>query len=88
VELKIGDSIFFYTDGIARRIAARSQLPQEDWLRRLHVEAHQDAHAAHHRLLESIGAGPTGARHDLEDDMTAVVIRCTQSDRAFFEGVA
>jgi MFS family permease len=88
IDLKVGDSIFFYTDGIARRIAARSSSSQEDWLRRLKSEDHQDARAAHHRLLESIDATSLAARHDLEDDMTAVVIRCTRTDQVFFEGVA
>jgi MFS family permease len=88
LDLKIGDSIFFYTDGIARRIAARSRLPQEEWLNQLDFGSQPDAHAAHRHLLESIGAGSSAARQELEDDITAVVIRCSRTDQAFFEGVA
>jgi MFS family permease len=88
LDLKVGDSIFFYTDGIARRIAARSRLPQEDWLKQLDWASHHDAHAAHRHLLDLIGAGSSAASQDLEDDITAVVIRCSQTDAAIFEGVA
>jgi hypothetical protein len=88
IDLKIGDRIFFYTDGIARRIAARSTLPQEDWIRRFGQEAHTDAGTAHQQLLQAINAGSVHERHNLEDDLTAIVIHCSRIDELLIEGAA
>jgi hypothetical protein len=86
--LSEGDGIIFYTDGIARRLADRTSMLQEDWVRQLALEQ-PDANALHGTLLKSIGASIGSANGDLEDDLTAIVIRFTKVESAALaEGVA
>ena len=80
-----GDSVVFYTDGVARRIDARSSSLQEDWIQNL-ANSHANADSLHRGLFAAIGAD--GKTLDLEDDLTAIVIRCTRAGSALMEGVA
>ncbi len=85
--LEEGDSIVLYTDGIARRIASRSATLQHDWIVGLAKEQ-PDAQCLHRSLFEFVGAGTGKAVHELEDDLTAIVVRCTRLGTAYMEGVA
>ncbi len=82
-----GDSIILYTDGIARRIASRSATLQQDWIVGL-AQDQPDAHCLHSSLFEFVGAGTGKAVHELEDDLTAIVVRCLRIGTAYMEGVA
>ena len=85
--LEEGDSIVLYTDGIARRIASRSATLQQDWIVSLAKEQ-PDAQCLHSSLFEFVGAGTGKAVHELEDDLTAIVVRCMRIETAYMEGVA
>lgn len=88
VNLEEGDGIIFYTDGIARRLSGRTSMLQEDWIRNL-ADGQPDANALHGSLLQSVGAPLGKDPGELEDDLTAIVIRFTRTEVASLaEGVA
>lgn len=76
-----GQSIFFYTDGIARALSASTIQ-----LAALHPS--RTAEGIHGALLNAIGAGHGSAHEEREDDLTAVVVRCTHVGAQVGEGVA
>ncbi|MBV8819815.1 MAG: SpoIIE family protein phosphatase [Acidobacteriaceae bacterium] len=86
-----GDTIVLFTDGVANRMASRSRSSHENWIERLARE-HADTHALYTTLFDSIGAPIAACDHELEDDLTAIVIRRVagnlQTQTAALEGVA
>ncbi len=87
--LSAGDSILFYTDGIARSIAAATSGDHEEWIRQFVCHPARNAEGIHGALLLAImGAGPEHADLERDDDLTAVVVRCEWVGEQAREGVA
>lgn len=85
--LSAGDSIVLYTDGVANRIARRTAAAEEDWVWKV-AQDQRDAKGLCFNLLESLGANPEKHSGELEDDLTAIVIHCTETGAAAMEVVA
>ena len=72
-----GDTVVMYTDGVGRRV-------EEHRIRKL-AEEQPDAQSLHTTLLASLGAHSATER---DDDLTSIVIGCTQTGVGALEGVA
>jgi hypothetical protein len=80
VELAPGYGVFLFTDGVAKRLARFSPAGQPEFLARLDADPRRPAEAVHSALFEKLLPRGRKSHQELEDDLTAVVVRFAQRE--------
>jgi hypothetical protein len=89
VRLEPGDAVVVYTDGLARRMEQNATGSAEELLRRAATFGQAGSAAAlHDTLLDIVLHAPGEENEDLDDDLTAIVLRWNGAEAGRLEEVA
>ena len=80
IDLEPGFSVFLFTDGIVKRLARMGKKEPGDYLAQFDQDPRRPAEAVHSALFEKL-LPRRRSREDLEDDLTAVIVRLSTRER-------